>query len=312
MTSNRTCASGTNTPGRWGVGKVPSGKVVAEVLQANGINEGRFQPGDVVKVGAGWRTFTWVSDTSASGMGGVELLDRSVPPQIYLGLAGSGGRSAQLPLKHVARPKPGETAFVTAVSGCVGPVACQLMVLDGVRVVGSCGSEEKVELLEGLGVRALDYNTAEKEEGGLPAALRRLVPDGVDFLFDNVAGEIRLAILEAMNEGGHTLTSGMIAMYDGQKVGSGATQESAGEAGEAGVQKREAELIRGKKLADHGQFYVGNWESEFEDCTKDIVELYAAKKLVSKDAVVEGFEKPGEAFCVIFSGKIVGRMVVKV
>ncbi|KAH8063059.1 prostaglandin reductase [Aureococcus anophagefferens] len=223
----------------------------------------------------------------------VEKLDPTVEPRIYLGLAGSGGRSAKLPLERVARPSAGQVAVVTAAAGTVGLAACQLMKLDGVDVVGTAGTDEKKHLIESLGCKAFNYKTDAAAD-----ALKRLAPKGVDFLFDNVAGAIRTAVVEAMNSGAQILTSGRIAQYDA----------AGGAAG--GDEARDAAMIREKKIADHGQFYVGNWESEFVPCTEAIVALYKAGKLVSKDTVAEGFRSLPDAFVGIFIGRNVGRMVV--
>ena len=278
-----------SNPRAWPVESVPSGKVVGEVIQSTC---DRFAPGDTVKVGAKWRTVTWVVADEKTL---IEKLDPAVPPQFYLGLGGSGGRSAQLPMKHLAKPKPGETAVVTAAASCVGLAAVQLLGLEGVKTVGSAGSEEKVALLKSLGCAAWNY----KEEA-TGAALARVCPDGVDFLLDMVGGELRLGVMEQMKPGGVVLTLGSMAKYDG---GGGHSQASGDE--------REAALIADKGLVAH-QGAVGKYEDEFEACTAELVGLYKEGKLVSKDTVVEGIGKLPSAFVGIFKGANVGRMVVKV
>ena len=275
-------------PQGWGLDNVPGGKVVGEVVASE---SERFAVGDLVKTSAQWRApVTWVVADEKTL---VEKLDPTVEPRIYLGLAGSGGRSAKLPLERVARPSAGQVAVVTAAAGTVGLAACQLMKLDGVDVVGTAGTDEKKHLIESLGCKAFNYKTEAAAD-----ALKRLAPKGVDFLFDNVAGAIRTAVVEAMNPGAQILTSGRIAQYDA----------AGGAAG--GDEARDAAMIREKKIADHGQFYVGNWESDFVPCTEAIVALYKAGKLVSKDTVSEGFRSLPDAFVGIFLGRNVGRMVV--
>lgn len=273
--------------GMFGLDKPPSTKIVGEVLESK---SPRFSVGDKVKCSAGWRSITWVvvDDTL------VEALDASVPPQLFLGLAGSGGRSASLPLKHIARPSAGQTAFVTAASSCVGLCAAQLMTLDGVKVAGSCGSAEKVELLSTLGVTAFNYRTESIADG-----VKRTCPDGVDFLFDNVDGAIRLAVLEAMNPGGVIINCGRMCKYDA----------AGGEAG--GDEQREVALKKAKGIAEHGT-NVNTWEGEFLQCTAEIVDLYQQGKLVDRDTVVEGLANLPKAFVGIFRGENVGRMLVKV
>jgi NADPH-dependent curcumin reductase CurA len=278
-----------SNPRAWPVDSVPSGKVVGEVIQSTC---DRFAPGDMVKVGAKWRTVTWVVADEKTL---IEKLDAAVPAQFYLGLGGSGGRSAHLPMKHIVKPKAGQTAVVTAASSCVGLAAVQLLRLDGVTVLGSAGSEEKVALLKSLGCAAWNYKTESTGD-----ALGRLSPDGVDFLLDMVGGEMRVGVMERMKQGGSILTLGSMSKYDG---GGGHSLGSSDE--------REAALIAEKGLSAH-QGNVNKYEDEFEACTSEILGLYKQGKLVSKDTVVDGLEKLPAAFVGIFKGANIGRMVVKV
>jgi len=91
-------------------------------------------------------------------------------------------------LKHIGKPKQGETIFISAASGAVGQVVGQLaklqdkfsffclMLIVGLRVIGSAGNDKKVKyLLEELGFDgAFNYKT-EKPKDALP----RLCPDGI-------------------------------------------------------------------------------------------------------------------------------------
>ena len=65
--------------------------------------------------------------------------------------------SAYLPLLKIGKPKSGETIFVSGAAGAVGLVAGQVGKLLGLRVLGSAGTDEKVEFLKGLGFDAV-YN----------------------------------------------------------------------------------------------------------------------------------------------------------
>ena len=216
---------------------------------------------------------------------------------------------------------------------CDGLAAVQFMALDGVHVVGTCSSAEKVQLLQSLSEKTHETHDAlslmrhalissivafNYREEPAADALKRLCPDGVDFFFDNVGGSMRVAVLEAMNPKGQILTSGRIAQYDGAGKAQASTEadnpaHAAGSIGsDSHLEQREKQVKEEKGLVDHGQFYVGNWESEFVECTEHVVEMYKAGELVSKDTVVEGFRNLPEAFVGIFRGSNVGRMVVKV
>lgn len=60
------------------------------------------------------------------------------------------GISATLAVKNTAEVKEGETVIVSAAAGGLGHFIVQLCKLKGCHVVGICGSEQKVELLESL------------------------------------------------------------------------------------------------------------------------------------------------------------------
>ncbi|CAK9031805.1 NADPH-dependent oxidoreductase 2-alkenal reductase (AtAER) (NADP-dependent alkenal double bond reductase P1) (DBR1) (NADPH-azodicarbonyl/quinone reductase) (NADPH:2-alkenal/one alpha, partial [Durusdinium trenchii] len=111
--------------------------------------------------------------------------------------------------KFVARPKPGDVAYVSGAAGATGLIACQTFKQLGCRVIGSCGSKDKVEMLKSLGFEAFNY----KEESVL-AALKRLCPDGLNVCFDNVGGETLEAMLEMLNDGGTVAVCGAISEYD--------------------------------------------------------------------------------------------------
>uniref|UniRef100_A0A0A9E6F3 Alcohol dehydrogenase-like C-terminal domain-containing protein n=1 Tax=Arundo donax TaxID=35708 RepID=A0A0A9E6F3_ARUDO len=66
----------------------------------------------------------------------------------YTGVLGMPGITAWAGLFNVAKPKKGEYVFVSAASGAVGHIVEQLAKLTGCYVVGSAGSDEKVNLLK--------------------------------------------------------------------------------------------------------------------------------------------------------------------
>lgn len=83
----------------------------------------------------------------------------------------------------IGEPKKGETIYVTAASGAVGAVVGQLAKREGLRVIGSAGTDDKVEYIKSLGFDgAFNY----KKENPVDA-LRRLAPDGIDLFYDNVS-----------------------------------------------------------------------------------------------------------------------------
>ncbi len=111
-----------------------------------------------------------------------------------------------------ANPKKGETVFVSAASGAVGSVVCQIAKLKGCNVVGSAGSDEKVSwLLNEAGVdAAFNYKKADN----IIAEVGKHCPKGIDVYFENVGGVHLEAALEHMNKFGRIVMCGMIAIYN--------------------------------------------------------------------------------------------------
>lgn len=75
------------------------------------------------------------------------------------------GQTAFAAWKEYAEAKKGETAFVTAGAGPVGAFVIQLAKADGLKVIASAGSDEKVAFLKSLGADvAFNYKTEDTYE----------------------------------------------------------------------------------------------------------------------------------------------------
>ena len=268
------------------LGKALSGGCVGQVVASEG---GPFQVGDYVMGMQGWREY-YVSDGA-----GLTQVDPSLAPlQAYLGVLGMTGLTAFAGLLDVGQPKGGETVFVSAASGAVGSVVCQIAKIKGCRVVGSAGSDAKVAwLVDEAGVdAAFNY----KKVDNLWAELGRHCPDGIDVYFENVGGEHLQAALEHMNAFGRVSVCGMISQYN-------ATEPQPGPSNLGHVIGKRLTL-KGFIVTDHfdrlPQFYtdVGRWVAE--------------GKIKWKETVLEGVENAPRAFMALFTGDNFGKMLVKV
>jgi len=109
---------------------------------------------------------------------------KSIPVEKHLSSAQYSGLSSWLPIKYIGMPKAGETAFVNGAAGAVGSCACQLLQIQGLKVVGCAGSAEKVKWLKDQGIEAFNY-----KDGKINELLAKHCPKGIDVAFDNVGGE---------------------------------------------------------------------------------------------------------------------------
>ncbi|KAJ7692617.1 chaperonin 10-like protein [Mycena rosella] len=132
---------------------------------------------------------------------GFEFLEKNpdLPWTVYVGAAGMPGAKSLPPLFN-QEANNGETAFVTTGAG---PLAKR----DGLKVIASAGSEEKVQFMKDIGADvAFNYKTTNTRE-----VLAREGP--IDIYWDNVAGEVLDAALENAAVYGRFIECGMISEY---------------------------------------------------------------------------------------------------
>ncbi|ROT38591.1 NAD(P)-binding protein [Sodiomyces alkalinus F11] len=130
---------------------------------------------------------------------------------LFLGPLGMPGLTAWSALYKIGKPKKGETIFVSSAAGAVGQVVGQVAKREGLTVIGSVGSDAKLDFItKELG---FDAGFNYKKESPFDA-LKRLAPNGIDIYFENVGGEHLEAALENMNMHGRIPICGMISDYN--------------------------------------------------------------------------------------------------
>ena len=268
------------------LGQALDGGCVGRVVESN--NE-QYQTGDFVFGMVGWREY-FISD----GAGLMKIDANLAPIQAYLGTVGMPGLTAYYGLLEIGKPKEGETVFVSAASGAVGSIVCQIAKLKGCYVVGSAGSDEKVSwLLKEAGVdAAFNY----KKTDDIVAEVGNKCPNGIDVYYENVGGVHLEAAIEHMNQFGRIVMCGMIDMYN-------ATAPVPGPSNLASIIGKQL-TMQGFIVADHydmlRQFYgdLGKWIAE--------------GKIKWKETIIEGIENAPRAFIGLFKGENFGKMIVKV
>jgi len=120
----------------------------------------------------------------------------------------TSGLTASIALE-VGGLRPGKTVLVTAAAGGTGQFAVQLAKLAGCRVVATCGSPEKAEMLRSLGAdRVVDYKREDFDE-----VLRAEFRDALDLVYDGVGGAMFDAAVKNLAPKGRVLVIGMIGQY---------------------------------------------------------------------------------------------------
>ncbi|KAH7670858.1 2-alkenal reductase (NADP(+)) protein [Dioscorea alata] len=265
-------------------GSVIRGFGVSRVLKSGHPD---FKEGEYVWAITGWEEYSLITDTEKI----FKIPFTDVPLSYYTGLLGMTGFTAYVGFNEICNPKKGEYVFVSAASGAVGQIVGQLAKLMGCYVVGSAGSDEKVELLKTK--FGFDDAFNYKKEKSLGAALKRCFPKGIDIYFDNVGGAMLDAALLNMRDNGRISACGMISQYNLKEL--------------EGVHFL-VKMIT-KRLTMKG-FLVGDYFNLYPKFLEVIMPYIKNGKITYLEDKTEGIENAPAALVGLFTGKNVGKQLV--
>ncbi|KAI4358031.1 hypothetical protein L6164_001940 [Bauhinia variegata] len=167
-----------------------------------------FKRGDLVWGVTKWEEYSVINMTDSL----FKIEHTDVPLSYYTGILGMPGMTAYAGFYEVGAPKKGDYVFISSAFGAVGQLVGQLAKLMGCYVVGSAGSNEKVEILKNK--YGFDGAFNYKEEHDFDAVLKKYFLEGIDIYFDNVGGDMLEAALGNMRRRGRIVVAGMISQYD--------------------------------------------------------------------------------------------------
>jgi NADPH-dependent curcumin reductase len=208
----------------------------------------------------------------------------------FLGVLGINGVTAFFGME-IAQAKKGETLVVSAAAGATGSIVGQIGKIQGCRVVGIAGSDEKCNwLTKDLGFdAAVNYKHPDWKE-----KLTAATPNGIDIDFENVGGEIMHTVLSSMNLQGRVVLCGLISGY---------TKE------DPGLESFGTVLV--KRLRVQG-FIVLDYASRFMEAATQLGQWKMFGKLKDRETIVEGLEKAPDAINMLFTGGNIGKLIVKI
>ncbi len=261
------------------IGDAIDGGAVGRVVESS--YDG-LAPGDWVASMLGWR------EQGVAAGAQLRKLDESVaPPSTALGVLGMPGLTAWVGLVDIGGVQEGETIYVSGAAGAVGSTAAQIAKLKGLRVIGSAGSDEKVEWLRSLGVEAFNYRETRAKDA---------LADGIDVYFDNVGGEQLEASLGALRPFGRVIACGAISRYNDERPQPG---------------PRNLGFVVTKRLRLQG-FIVRDHSDRFGDFAREVGPWVRDGEIVYRETIVDGIENVPAAFAGLFRGDNVGKMLVRV
>jgi NADPH-dependent curcumin reductase len=235
-----------------------------------------------------------VQEHAVSDGAGVAKVDPSLAPlSTYLGALGMTGMTAYFALLDVGKPEAGNTVVVSGAAGAVGSVAGQIARINGCRVIGIAGGEEKCQWLTGeLGFDvAIDY----KHED-VAGALREHAPEGIDVYFDNIGGEILDAALTRLARGARIIICGAVSQYNATAF--------------KGPANYMALLVARASMTG---MVVFDYAPRFPEAARAIAGWISEGTLVSREDVVEGGVRAFPAALLkLFAGENIGKLVLHV
>jgi NADPH-dependent curcumin reductase CurA len=264
------------------LGEALQGGAVGTVVKSN---DSKFAPGDLVESNLGWR------EAFVSTGAPLTKLAGGVPPQAYLGVLGMPGMTAYTSFHRIGEPKPGNVVFVSGAGGAVGSTVCQIAKIRECTVVGSAGSDEKLDWLRSVGVdEVVNY-----KKGNLLENVRKAAPKGIDIYFDNVGGEHLEVALEVARPWARFIECGMISVYNDKEPSPG---------------PRNMPYIVGKRIKMQG-FIVFDFIDMREQFITEMTQWVKDGRIKWQETVENGIENAPKAFLTLFSGGNAGKMLVK-
>ena len=264
------------------LGEVMRSSGVADVVESK---NDRFPVGTRVSGMIGWTEY------AVSNGAGLQTLPPEISPEAVLCVLALPGLTAYQGLVTVGQPKAGETLVVSGAAGSVGSLVGQSGKAEGMRVVGTAGSDEKCAwLVDELGFdAAINYKSE-----SMAKELAQATPDGIDLYFENTGGPVQHAVFYRMNAHGRIVVCGMIADYNAETPAPGPNWMN---------------IIR-KRLRIEGFTMPDHWD-EVPAIVEKLLGYYAAGQLKYRAHTLHGLESSIEGINLLFSGGNQGKLMVE-
>lgn len=293
-------------PYQWGrrrsgveaVGEVCHGRTVSRVVASNLAG---YAEGDFVFNTNGWQDFGLAGESiDVFGYMFPRRLDPAAAPiSTAVGINGMLGLTAYAGVKVQCQPKPGETVVVSAASGGVGQAAGQIAAIEGCRVVGIAGSDEKCAYV----VDELGFDACVRHRSpSYPEDLAAACPDGIDIYFENVGGAVYEGVLPLLNRSSRITLCGMISQYG--NTGGRDPGEVWRETG-AAVFRRQDVRVHGLAVRN----FVADWQERF---LAEMAGWMADGRIRYREDIRQGLESAPDAFAATLRGGNFGKTLVQV
>jgi NADPH-dependent curcumin reductase CurA len=275
------------------IGEPIGNAVIAKIIKSS---NPKLNAGDIVVGAFRFEEYSVLKKESADILRKIEN-PYNFDLKVFLGALGMPGLTAYSSYYDIGQPKKGETIFISAASGAVGALVGQLAKHDGLKVIGSVGSDEKLDYI----LKDLNFDGGFNYKKEKPIdALKRLAPNGIDIYYENVGGEQLEAALDCLNTFGRIIACGMVSEY------------STPETERHGI--KNLMQIVAKRLTIRG-FIVGddNMGPKYRKARdENIAKWLHEGTFKEKMSVTEGIDNAPEGFVGMLQGKNFGKAVLKI
>jgi hypothetical protein len=265
-------------------GEIIRGLGVGDVIASR--NE-RYPQGALVSGLTGWQEWAIADE----GRHRLQVLPDGTDPVDAIALFGPTGMAAYFGLLEVGRPTAGETVLVSGAAGATGSVAGQIAKIQGCRVVGTAGSDEKCAIVvDEYGFDAcINYRTED-----LRSRIRQICPDGIDVFFDNVGGDVLEVALNNLALHARVVICGAISQYDGTPP--------------RGPRNYMQLVVKRARMEG---FLVFDHASRYPEAIAELGRWAAEGRIRQRVDIIDGFEQAPAAFMRLFTGDNIGKNAVR-
>lgn len=267
---------------------------IGDVVRCSGIGHvvatrtDAYDVGDLVYSMNGWQEYGIARDDLFT-----TLLEPDTPLRPMMSVFGATGAAAYFGMLEVGKVKAGETVVVSAAAGATGSLAGQIAKIQGCRVIGIAGSDDKCRwIVDELGFDgAINHRTDD-----LAAKLKELCPQRVDVYFDSVGGAVLDAVLRSLAMHGRVVLCGALSA------------ETAG--GRPPGPSNYVNLIARRGTMQG--FITLDWWDRFDECFHQLRRWADAGMLRWREEIVEGLDRCPDALNMLFTGENMGKVIVRV
>jgi len=265
------------------LGQVMRGRGIGWVVESRSDD---FEIGDIAHGYLGWQEYAALPSSE------LRKLPDDDYARLHLGPLGSSGKAAYFGLFEAGKPSSGDTVIISGAAGAVGSMVGQMAKITGCRVIGVAGGAVKrAHLIDRLGLDgAIDYKNED-----IYSAMKALAPNGFNVVFDNVGGDFLQAALGNLAVGARVVICGAITRYETDDPPAGPSNYF--------------QLVH--KRATMQGILSPDYKAQFPIATAQIRKWIEAGQFKYFEDIQEGFENAPATFMRLFSGKNIGKQLLK-